>query len=348
MRCRSRRSRSSRGSTVAPATDPCVDAHAHLVPPALVDAIERSSAKLPSVGVHRDDATVTLTLPGLGTPRPIPPVLLDRARSHAWMDDQGIDVQVVGVWADLFGYGLPAGEAAYWHRLLNDLLQEEAAASGRMVPLATLPLQDTALAISELERVLAAGYRGVTIGCSAGADELDADRLDELWAALAEHRVPVVMHPGFHAGDPRTRVYGMPNTLGRAYDTDVAVARLLYSGRLAGHPGLRILLMHGGGAVPYLWGRLQRNHALDPGGLADPATGIDALWFDSIVYRERALSYLLDFAGADRVLLGSDYPFPIMDPEPLRVVRDLDPAPDVRQRICSGNAHAFFGLPTPA
>ncbi|MQA03112.1 MAG: amidohydrolase family protein [Streptosporangiales bacterium] len=323
-------------------SDGCIDAHAHLVPAKLVEATERAAGNLPNVTVSRPEGGgVAISFPSTQAVRPIPPAVLDRERSHAWMDAHGIAAQVVGVWADLFAYDLPPREAAYWTRMVNELLVEETHASGRMAPLAILPLQDTTLALQELDRALDLGYPGVTIGCSAGADELDHDRLDEVWAALADRRVPVVMHPGFRTSDVRATAYGLPNTLGRAYDTDVAVARLLYSGRLAKHPGVRLVLMHGGGAVPYLWGRMQRNHALGDGP-ADPADGLACLYFDSVVYREQALSYLVDFAGADRVLLGSDYPFPIMDPEPLRVVRELVPPDDVRARICADNARALF------
>lgn len=320
----------------------CIDAHAHLVPARLVQATERAASKLSSVTVSRTgDGGVAISFPSTSDVRPIPPAVLDRERSHAWMDTQGIAGQVVGVWADLFAYDLPAVEAAYWTRLVNDLLLEETVESGRMAPLAILPLQETALALEELDRVLDLGYTGVTIGCSAGVDELDHDRLDDLWAALADRQVPVVMHPAYRTSDARARAYGLPNTLGRAYDTDVAVARLLYSGRLAKHPGVRLVLMHGGGAVPYLWGRMQRNHTLGDGP-ADPVGGLGSLYFDSVVYREQTLAYLVDFAGADRVLLGSDYPFPIMDPEPLRVVRELAPSAEVRARLCADNARELF------
>lgn len=320
----------------------CIDAHAHLVPAKLVEATEHAARRLPNVTVSRtDDGGVAISFPSTRVVRPIPPAVLDRERSHAWMDEQGLAGQVVGVWADLFAYDLPPGEAAYWTRMVNELLLDETTASGRMAPLAILPLQDTALALQELDRVLDLGFPGVTIGCSAGVDELDDDRLDDLWAALADRRVPVVMHPAYRTADARIRAYGLPNTLGRAYDTDVAVARLLYSGRLAKHPEVRLVLMHGGGAVPYLWGRLQRNHTLGDGP-ADPDGGLGCLYFDTVVYRRQALSYLLEFAGADRVLLGSDYPFPIMDPEPLRVVRDLAPPTDVSTRICTANARALF------
>lgn len=325
-----------------------VDAHAHLVPPALHERVAASRAMLPSIEVITlPDGATAIRMPGLEHPRPAPPAVLRREQSARWMDEQGIDHQVVGIWADLFGYRLPPAEGAAWSALANDLLLEEVQASdGRLSALASLPLQDTTLALAELDRSLASGHAGITIGPSAGVDELDAERLEPLWAALAEREVPVVMHPMFHGADPRLAAYGLPNTLGRPHDTDIAVARLLYSGRLADHPGLRILLVHGGGSLPYQWGRVERNHAIGGSGHLDgePLVGSDALWFDTVVYRPAALELLLAFAGPDRVLLGSDYPFPIMDPRPRAVVDALDLHPDVLHRVCGANADRFFSL----
>jgi aminocarboxymuconate-semialdehyde decarboxylase len=327
-------------------SDDCVDAHAHLVPPAMRDALERARTALPSIATSTDaDGRLHVAFPTLRDPRPVPPRLMSREASARWMDEQGIAHQVVGIWADLFGYDLPAAEGAYWASTMNDLLLAEAAASGRMTALATLPLQDTAAAVKEVQRCASAGFGGVTIGPSVGDEQVDAERLDELWAALEDARMPVVLHPMFLTSEGRLRDYGLPNTVGRPHDTNVAVARLLYSGRLAAHPGLRILLVHGGGAVPYLWGRLQRNAASFDEELADPAAGLGTLWFDSVVYRPEALAFLLGFAGTDRVLLGSDYPFPIMDPRPTEVVDRLDVPAATRTAIRSANARALFGLP---
>ena len=330
---------------MAPTSEDCVDAHAHLVPPRMGAEIERARAKLPSISATTGaDGKLRVAFPTLRDPRPVPPPLLSRETSARWMDEQGVGEQVIGIWADLFGYDLPAAEGAYWASMMNDLLLAEAAASGRMTAVATLPLQDTAAAVKELERCVAAGFKGVTVGPSAGEEQLDAERLEELWAALEDTRMPVVMHPMFLASEARMRDYGLPNTVGRPHDTNVAVARLLYSGRLAAHPGLRILLVHGGGAVPYLWGRLQRNAASFDEELADPAAGLGTLWFDSVVYRPEALAFLLGFAGTDRVLLGSDYPFPIMDPRPTEVLDRLDVPDAVRAAIRAGNARTLFGL----
>jgi len=320
-----------------------VDAHGHFVPRGLMDAVRRAGRDLPSVEVvTTPSGAEALAMPGLDVVRPMPRVLDSVPHSLQWLDDHGIAWQAVGTWADLFGYELDATEGARWCRTVNELQLEELAGTDRLLPLAILPLQDTAVALAELDEAHAAGYEANTIGCRAGHRELDDPELDAVWAALAERGMAVVMHPSYHAGEARTSDLGLPNTVGRPHDTDVAVARLVLSGTLARHAGTRLLLMHGGGSIPLLWGRLERNHAITEG-TTDPELARPALWVDTVVYRSDSLEFLVSALGGDRVLLGSDYPFPIHDPDPLRVVRESALDDDTRRAVLGGNAVTFFG-----
>lgn len=321
-----------------------IDAHGHFVPPGLVAAAARAAKQLPSIDVVTLDGGVrALSLPGLDVVRPMPGPLTSVDASLAWLDARGIGRQVVGTWADLLGYELPTAEAAYWCRTVNELQLTDLEDVPRLVPMAILPLQDPAASLAEIAWAHDAGYRAVTIGCSAGNRQLDDPELEPLWASLAERGIGVVMHPMYHASEPHLSDLGLPNTIGRPHDTDVAVARLLLSGVLARHTGVKLLLMHGGGSIPLLWGRLQRNHVLTPG-TTDPELGRAALWVDTVVYRSESLEFLVAAMGEDRVMLGSDYPFPIQDPEP-RVVLDGTSLPDsARRKILYRNAESFFGL----
>jgi aminocarboxymuconate-semialdehyde decarboxylase len=141
----------------------------------------------------------------------------------------------------------------------------------------------------------------------------------------------------------RTTGYGLPNTVGRPHDTDIAVSRLMFSGLLRDNPGIRMLLVHGGASLPYLWGRILRNRDIGDPSWADPQQALESLYFDSVVYRGQALRFLVDFAGAGRVLLGSDYPFPIMDPDPLDVVRQAGLDSGALDGVCGHNARNLFG-----
>jgi aminocarboxymuconate-semialdehyde decarboxylase len=156
--------------------------------------------------------------------------------------------------------------------------------------------------------------------------------------------MPIVLHPLYLYGEPRLASYDLPNAIGRVNDTAIAVSRVLYAGVLTRHPGLQMIVVHGGGSVPYALGLLARNYELKPDDMADPRDGFRCLYFDSVVYDPVPLRYLVEVAGADRVMLGSDYPFPILDPAPLEVVRRAGFPQATTDAILSGNACRVFRL----
>jgi aminocarboxymuconate-semialdehyde decarboxylase len=124
----------------------------------------------------------------------------------------------------------------------------------------------------------------------------------------------------FLCGEPRLSDYDLVNALGRVADTSIAVSRLLYSGHLLRYPNLKLVLSHGGAALPFVLGRLSRNFTIAQGKYADPRKGFAALYFDSVVFDQAALRLLVEVAGDGRVMLGSDMPFPIGDPHPRVVI----------------------------
>ena len=133
------------------------------------------------------------------------------------------------------------------------------------------------------------------------------------------------------------------NAVGRLTDTTIAVARLLFSGHLTRFPGVSLVLSHAGGALPYALGRLKRNHAIHPD-LADPAEGFRRLYFDTVMFEPRALRFLCDTVGADKIMLGSDYPFGIGDPEPRRIVDETALTTAERQAILGETAARIFHI----
>ena len=272
------------------------------------------------------------------------PRLWDMPAALEWLDQQGIDMHVTGAWADVFGYTLPADEAAAWCQLINEETLEELAGLERALPLATVPIQSGRHAVQELEAAQRMGFRGLTIGTFAPGVDLDHPDLDGLWETAARLEMPIVLHPLYLSGEPRLASYDLPNAIGRMNDTAIAVSRLLYAGVLTRHPGLQMLIAHGGGGVPYALGRLVRNYDLNPSAMADPRAGFRRLYFDTVVYDPATLRYLVELAGADHVLLGSDYPFPILDPAPLSVVRSAGFPEATIDAILSHNACRVFKL----
>ncbi len=322
-----------------------IDAHSHFTPRAVIEQLQRSPATFPHITLHDlGEGRFTFAFPDSQPTRPMPPRLWDIQAAHHWLDEQGIQVHIVGPWSDLFGYTLPADEAARWCRFVNEAALEALGGQPRFVPLAMVPIQSGQVASRELEAAHAMGYRGVTIGTFAPGLDLDQPDLQSLWSTAARLRMPVVLHPLYLYDEPRLARYDLPNAIGRLNDTAIAVSRLLYAGVLTEHADLRMLVVHGGGSVPYALGRLARNFELHPDELADPRAGFARLYFDSVVYDPAPLRYLVELASADHVVLGSDYPFPVMDPRPQAVVRAAGFDPATVEAILSHSAERLFGL----
>ncbi len=320
-----------------------IDVHGHLVPPDLLGAIRNERGRFASLRPVEDGGGLAIAFAGGKPSRPIMKGLSDVAARVAWMDAQGIDRQVVGGWPDWFGYELPAAEGEAWCRLFNDMQFAAAKAEPRFVPLASVPLQDGARAAAVLKAAVAAGFPGAMISTLPHGigSVLDAPDLDPFWAAADETGAVIHIHPSYDAGDTRVNDYGLANGVGRISDAIVAVARLLCSGHLTRYRNARIFVPMGAAGLPFLLGRLVRNHAITPG-IGDPAQGLGLLYTDSILHDPRVLRFVVEMIGADRVMLGSDMPFPIGDAEPAKIVAAAGLKPDQAASITGGLAEKLF------
>jgi aminocarboxymuconate-semialdehyde decarboxylase len=322
-----------------------IDSHAHLVPPDLLAIIRREQAKFPSVRVIENGASLAFAFAGGKPTRPVAKPLGDVAARIAWMDRQGIDRQVVGGWVDMFGYELPVAEGEAWSRLINDALLQASKIEPRFIPLASVPLQDGARAAAVLREALDAGFAGVMIGTlprGIGSVLDDAD-LDPFWAAADDTGAVVHIHPSFDAGDARVNDYGLQNAVGRISDAIVAAARLVYSGHLTRFRNAKFVVPMGAAGLPFVLGRLERNHQLTPK-LADPTDAIGRLYTDTILHDHRVLRFVISTLGADRIMLGSDMPFPIGDPQPLKIVADAGLSAEQTARVNGELARRLFRI----
>jgi aminocarboxymuconate-semialdehyde decarboxylase len=323
-----------------------IDCHAHLVPPSLLEAIRAEKASFPSVRLIEEGGSLGFAFAGGKPTRPVSKPLSDMTQRLAWMDAQGIERQVVGGWLDMFGYEIGADEGARWARLINGHLAQAAKEQPRFVPLATVPLQDGVRAAEVLREAHAAGFRGTMVGTQpkGKGGVLDDPALVPFWQAAHELGLIVFIHPVFESGDDRVHDYGMANAVGRITDTLIAVSRLIYAGHVMRFSGAKIVIGIGGAALPYVIGRLRRNYQLDKTKLADPDAALKAMYYDTIVQDARALRYLADVVGADRIMMGSDMPFPIGDLAPLEVVAAAGFAGPEAAAINGGLAARLLGL----
>ena len=322
-----------------------IDTHAHVVPQSLIDALRSERRLFPSVRLDAAGAAPRLAFAGGAPGRPIQPRLSDLAARRDWLKRARVDHQLVGGWTDVYGYELSGAEGADWARFYNEHMQRDAAALSALSALATVPLQDGPLAATVLGEALDAGFRGAMIATqpkSTGGN-LDDPDLDPFWEVASARRATIFVHPHYLCGDERLAGYDLVNAVGRLSDSTLAVARLLFSGHLTRFPGMNLILSHGGGALPYALGRLKRNHAIHPE-YADPEEGFGRLHFDTVLFEPRALRFLCDVAGADKVVLGSDYPFGIGDPDPAAIVDRTPLTAAEREAILGGNAARIFHI----
>ena len=314
-----------------------VDTHAHFTPQILLKALAIEIDRFPNIDLLEEDGKFRLSFMGMSPTRPLSPKLRDTDMRIQWMDSQSIDKQVVGGWLDSFGYELPPEEGEAWSRFINEYQFIGTEDTKRLHPLATVPLQSGFRAAKVLEEAMTNGAHGVMIGTQPNGQSgnLDSSDLEPFWEAADALGATVYIHPMFGCGDARLNDYGMMNAVGRGMDTTTAVSRMLFAGHFTRFSHLKCVISHGGGALPFLLGRLKRNYDIHPDDCADPEVEFQRLYFDSVVFESDALTFLCSCCGHDKVILGSDYPFPIGDMAPLRLIEGAD-FDDVQKRMILG------------
>jgi aminocarboxymuconate-semialdehyde decarboxylase len=320
-----------------------IDTHAHVVPGTLLDALRSEKRLFPSVKLHSDGAAPRMEFAGLGPGRPIQPRLHDLAQRRDWLKQTGVDHQLIGGWTDVYGYDLAGEEGADWARFYNEHMAKDTASLSSLSALATVPLQNGALAAKVLDEALDAGLHGAMIATQpkGTGGNLDDPDLDPFWELASARGATIFLHPHYICGDERLAGFDLVNAVGRLADSTIAVARLLFSGHLTRFSGMNLVLSHGGGALPYALGRLKRNQVIHPD-YADPEPGFRKLYFDTVLFEPLALRFLCDLVGADKIMLGSDYPFGIGDLDPCKLIDATPFTATERDAILGGNAARLF------
>lgn len=303
-----------------------IDVHAHYVPPRILEVLRDSGRDYGIDVIDGAAACPCLHFAHGLRARPFFPRLLeDEASRIAMLDANGIDRQVLSLWADIFGYGMPAEKSRAWHRLLNESLSAVAARHpARFSWFASGPMASAVDAARELERaVRELGAAGGMVAANVEGENLGNLPLDEYWAAAQALGVPVFIHPAQPEPLPRTQRFGLNPIVQYVFDTTLTLGSLMFSGVLDRYPKLELVVSHGGGALPYLAGRFdimhQRMDRAHQGDVAlhAPSDYLRRFHYDTILHDPAALRYLAAKVGTDRIVLGSDDPFPPMDGDPL-------------------------------
>jgi aminocarboxymuconate-semialdehyde decarboxylase len=330
-----------------------IDIHAHLVPRSLWRAAD-AGREWHSHRHEPGEGLGTVLANGKRTSFSSPKVRFTPEERLTDMDAQGVDVQVVSIHTPLFGYHLDPVEGRALAREVND----EIAGMTRQWParfagLATLPMQDVRAAVDELERaVTVLGLKGAELDTAGvGGANWDETRFLPLFKAAEAMGAVLFFHPQpqHNFMMQRTTRYGLFNTLGVIVDDAFCVAILILGGILDACPDLKACIAHGGGPACYAMGRLDRGWqgtAAERRSIpAPPSSYQRRLYYDTVVGSEKALRFLLDEVGADRVVLGSDWPFVPWHPSPVAWVQGLASlTPDEKERILWRNLETLLGL----
>lgn len=335
------------------AQSPVVDIHAHFVPrkwPDLGAATGELSPVEPWPWLRVDSEKEAMIMVGEKEFRPILDNSWNAEQRLREMDADGIDAQMLAPTPLFFSYSERPQVAATVSAIFNDLALEIADEGlGRLIPFCQVPLQDTELAIKELDRCIDAGHRGVEIGNHVGDRDLDDQQIVDFLAHCAERDVPVFVHPWDMAESPRVNRWMSRWLTEMPAETHLSIIAMILGGAFDKLPtSLRICFAHSGGSFPYWLGRFENAWHRRPDLIATsehpPSHYIGRFSVDTVVFQEPSLRLLVDVLGPDNLMLGSDYPYPLGETpvgDLVKGARFL--SNDDRRGILGGNAQRFLG-----
>ncbi|MCK8673270.1 amidohydrolase family protein [Rhodococcus sp. HM1] len=326
-----------------------IDVHTHFVPKGWGDLTADAGPDAPWLRIESETDAMIM----MGTRE------FRRIQDDCWsahtrlrdMDADGVQAQVVSPTPVFFNYGRSGEEATRIARIFNDLaLDIIAPAADRLIPFCQVPLQDPDAACRELERCVENGHRGVEIGNHVGDLDLDSAGVVTFLQHCAALDVPVFVHPWDMSNSPRLDRWMAQWLTAMPAETHLSILALILGGVFDKiDDRLKICFAHGGGSFAFWLGRMENawHRRNDIIGTSDfpPSHYLGRFYVDSVVFDERALRLLVDTVGADRVMVGSDYPYPLGERPVGEVVRKSEFLTSaVRQQILRGNAENFLGL----
>jgi len=329
------------------------DVHAHCIPSDIMAALETDGYRL-GVTVAERHGLRRLLIGGTPSGPPVNPALADLPARLRAMDSAGVRIQLISSWIDLAAYTLPRSQGVRFARMFNEsLAQLIGVHQDRFRGLCTVPLQAPGEAAAELRHAVdVLGMVGAEVGTTVAGRELDDPALDPFWAAANDLRCLLLIHPFDALAGRGVERHFLSNLVANPAETTIAIAHLIFGGVLERYPDLTICVVHGGGFLPYQVGRLERGYVAKPGLTArhlgeSPRTALRRLYYDTVLHDPASLAALITFAGPQRVVLGSDYPFEMGDPDPIATVAAVPGlSEDDRELILRGNVERLLGVAT--
>lgn len=324
-----------------------IDLHNHVIPQGVVDAIRRKPERF---GTRIEDRNGQLYFDAHGRMIPLLATFYDIDAKIEWMNRVGLDVAGISVGPPIYFYGIEADAGLEAARLANDgIAQMVAKHPARLRGMAHLPMQDSDAAVTELERVVKEyKFKAVELGTSIEGRPLADFKFRKVLKAIEQNGLFIFAHPYQCLAKGWMDDYYLQNFIGFPLDTTMMVAHLMFSGALDELKKLKILLAHGGGYVPYQIGRFAHGHKVraEPkvNNASPPRELYKRFYFDMLVHDPQAARHLINMAGADHVVIGTDHPFDMGPESPVGAV-DAIPSLTASERewICELTAKGLFG-----
>lgn len=340
-------------ATTAGKTASAIDIHHHYIPLELIDEVKRSGKTL---GVEyfppKDpkDNPFQIRFPNGNRLNPDPRMTEVNNRLEV-MTKGSIGIATVEVHTACVGYELDGSRGETWSKLYNEAIMNLVKKHpDRFVGIATVPLQDPPRAAKVLEyAVRDLKMSGVTLASNVVGKYFDSKDFDPFWAKAQELDVLMIMHPEWVAGGDKMGGYGLRTVCGNPADTTLSVGYMIYSGVFDRFPNLKLALLHGGGFFPYHLGRFDNGFSSGTGASRmpvkqPPSKYLKNLYFDNLVYRVETVEYLKRMAGAEHVMVGTDYPFDLGDWMAAEKIQTMECSNTEREAMLHGNARRLLRI----
>ena len=265
-------------------------------------------------------------------------------------DAQMVDVQVLSTVPVMFSYWAKDEDTLEVSRFLNDHIAEIVKKyPKRFVGLGTLPLQNESMALVELKRCKEIGLKGVERGSHINDWNLDRPELFAIFEACQKLDMCVFVHPWDMMGKDKMGKYWLPWLVGMPAETSLAICSMIFGGVFERLPNLRVAFAHGGGSFPATIGRIEHGFKVRPDLCAvdnnvNPKEYLGKFYIDSLVHDSRMLDYVVDLMGADKICLGTDYPFPLGELQPGTLIHGMDYTDEKKEQLLSASALGWLGM----
>jgi len=322
-----------------------IDIHTHILTQGTAALLTRAGVK---VTITPDDADKAVLDVGGVAYRPFPTGGFDIARRLADMDATGVDMHVLSATPQTYLYNQEPALGAELAAIQNEQIAKHVAAHPtRFLGIATLPMQNGQRAADELRRAMTKlGLKGTMFASNILGKNLDDPSFEPVWATAEELDAFVFIHPNNVAGADRLRSYYLVNLIGNPLDTTIAAACLIFGGVMDRYPKLKVLLAHGGGFTPYQAARWEHGWKVRPepkrNVKTQPTNIARRFLYDTILHSDKTLEAMIGLVGADRVLLGSDYPYDMAMRDCVAHVRGLKISEADRAAILGGHAQELL------